>query len=97
MADNSFIEYERIKSTLRDSRFIHSDETGWRVDGRNYWLWCFTNDKTVLYHIDKTRGSDVVKGILGKDYKDVLISFFYSAYNSISAGAKQKCIVHLLR
>lgn len=30
MADNSFIEYERIKSTLRDSRFIHSDETGWQ-------------------------------------------------------------------
>jgi hypothetical protein len=97
MAENSFIEYEKIKSMVKNSSFIHSDETGWRVDGRNYWLWCFTNDKIALYHIDKTRGSDVVKQILGKDYKGVLISDFYSAYNSISASAKQKCIVHLLR
>lgn len=88
--------YERIKSLVRHSSVIHGDETGWRVDGVNHWLWSFTNKDVALYRIERSRGSKVVEETLGKHYGGVLISDFYAAYNKLEALAKQRCVGHLL-
>jgi transposase len=55
---------------------MNADETSWRVNGQNHWLWVFTNKDTALYQIDKSRGSKVVRDILGERYRGVLISDF---------------------
>lgn len=89
--------YEKLKQKVRWSTSIHSDETGWRLDGVNVWLWCFTNPQLAFYLIDPRRSSSVVEEIIGPKYEGVLVSDFYSAYNPIKAQAKQKCTVHLLR
>jgi len=83
--------------SLKQSPFIHVDETGWRLDGKNYWLWKFSNKSICYSHIDKGRGQKIVEDILGKSYDGVLISDFLSAYNKINAKAKQRCLVHILR
>ncbi len=88
--------YEALKEAIRNSSYVHGDETGWRVKGENWWLWVFTNKDMVLYQIDKRRSSEVVEGVLGKRYQGVLSSDFYSAYNKIIALAKQRCVGHLL-
>ena len=75
---------------------MNADETGWRVNGQNHWLWVFSNKDAALYQIDKSRGSKVVDNILGEKYQGVLISDFYSAYNQLQALAKQRCLGHLL-
>ncbi len=98
LAENGNPIYEQIKQKVHHSSSIHGDETGWRVDGENYWLWDFVNSEAALYRIEKSRGSEVVKDTLGEDYQGTLISDFYSAYNDkIKAKNKQKCITHLLR
>jgi transposase len=89
--------YEQLLHSLRKSPFVHADETGWRIDGINHWLWKFSNKKISLTHIDKSRGQRVVEDILGDDYNGVLITDFLSAYNKIRTPAKQRCLVHLLR
>ena len=89
--------YEKLLESLKTSPFIHADETGWRIDGKNHWLWKFSDKKICVSHIDKGRGQRVVEDILGKDYNGVLISDFLSAYNKINAKAKQRCLVHVLR
>jgi len=76
--------------------YVNADETGWRVDGRNYWLWVFTNKDAALYHIDESRGGKVVSNTLGQKYQGVLGCDFYSAYNELDARAKQRCLGHLL-
>jgi len=74
------------------------DETGWKVNGENFWLWNFVNGKVALFRIEEKRASEVVKDTLGKKYDGILSSDFYSAYNDkIKAKGKQKCLVHLLR
>ena len=74
------------------------DETGWLIlDIGSGWLWVFTNDIICLYLIDKSRGSDVVKLVLGEDYLGILSSDCFSSYNPVSAAEKQKCVVHILR
>ena len=73
--------YRRLLEELKKSPFIHADETGWRLDGINHWLWKFSNKRICFSHIDEGRGQKVVENILGKDYDGVLISDFLSAYN----------------
>ncbi|HDN85364.1 MAG TPA: hypothetical protein ENG47_06395, partial [Candidatus Aerophobetes bacterium] len=64
---------------------------------RYAWLWTFTNEQLAFYHIDLHRSGDVVKNHSGFEYNGILISDFYSAYNSaIHALAKQKCVTYLL-
>jgi FtsZ-binding cell division protein ZapB len=95
-AQNGASIYEGIKQRVRHSPYVNADETGWRVNGQNHWLWVFTNKDAALYLIDKSRGSKVVADILGDKYEGILITDFYSAYNKLQAQAKQRCLGHLL-
>lgn len=89
--------YQKIKQRVKKSRWIHADETGWRMDGENAWLWGFVNKTVALCHIDRSRGSKVLHELLGKTYKGTLITDFLAVYNRLEAKAKQRCLVHLLR
>ncbi|MFW0860068.1 MAG: IS66 family transposase, partial [Dehalococcoidia bacterium] len=96
-AQNGAPLYEGIKQSIRHSPSVNADETGWRVNGQNYWLWVFTNKNAALYHIDQSRGGKVVSDILGEKYQGVLGCDFLSVYNELDAGAKQRCLAHFLR
>ena len=88
--------YQQIKQQLRQSEFVHADETGARVDGKNWWLWVLTSPRFTLFHLDKSRGGKVPRDLLGQEFAGYLISDFFSAYNQLPYR-KQKCLVHLLR
>jgi len=87
---------EELFKILRASPVIHADETGWRIDGKNVWAWCFSNPRLALFLIDHHRSADVVKRALGDSLPGVLVTDFYAAYHAIECK-KQKCLVHLLR
>jgi transposase len=88
--------YARLIRLMRQQAAIHIDETGWRVDGQNHWLWVFVNDMVALYLISRSRGSKVPKALLGQDFQGVVISDFFSAYSPLEVE-KAKCWAHLLR
>ena len=87
--------YARLIRLMREQAAIHVDETGWRIDGHNHWLWVFVNDVVALYLISRSRGSKVPKALLGSDYQGTVISDFYSAYSPLDYE-KAKCWAHLL-
>lgn len=88
--------YARLIRLLREQAALHVDETSWRVNGKNHWLWVFVNDVVALYVISHSRGSKVPKALLGADFDGVVISDFYSAYSPLDME-KAKCWAHLLR
>jgi hypothetical protein len=93
-------EFESLKQEMRKMAVSYTDETSWRENGRNRWLWTFINDKIALYAIDKSRGAKVPLKILGKDYEGIVSSDRYSAYNMFEKQSKckqQKCWTHILR
>ena len=96
-AESGLVLYEGIKEVIRASSHLHVDETGWRVNGENWWLWVFVNDEAVLYVIDKSRGREIPNRVLGDRYGWIVESDFYSVYDSIVALGKQKCQGHLLK
>lgn len=89
--------YEQIGKEARAGAVLHADETGWRVDGLGYWLWCFTNHRCCYYLIDQSRGTAALQKFFTDVYQGTLVSDFWAAYESVWAGDYQKCIPHLLR
>jgi transposase len=89
--------YEQIAAEARSSTHLHADETGWRVGGATWWLWCFTNDRNCYYMIDRNRGSPALQKFFLECFEGVLITDFWRAYDSVCAGGRQFCLVHLLR
>jgi transposase len=92
-------QYDRLKLALRLAGVVHADETGWRTNGQNGYLWTLTNAHHTLYHVDPSRAGKVIVELLGKAFGadgQVLVSDFYGVYDQFDA-AQQKCLVHLLR
>jgi hypothetical protein len=89
--------YRQIAEEAKASAHLHGDETGWRVNGQTYWLWCFTNDRNCYYMIERSRGSPALQKFFTEEFDGVLITDFWSAYQSVCAEDRQYCLVHLLR
>ncbi len=88
-------EYEKIRENVKNSAVLHADETGWRISGVTYWLWNFATRENSYYVIDKSRGSPVIKEVIGIFYQGTLICDFWGAYNKVLTIAKQRCLYHL--
>jgi len=65
------------------------------VKGKATYVWVFTSMEEVIYIWSETREGSVAGEFL-KDFKGVLVSDFYSAYDSIDCP-QQKCLIHLIR
>ena len=86
---------QAILDSIRASPVVHADETGWREDGVNGYVWTFSTP-TQRYFLRRGRNKEVVDEALGQEGSGVLVSDFYSAYHHYP-GLKQRCWVHLLR
>lgn len=85
-----------LKQQIRASPAVQADETGWREDGKNGYIWSVSTPSIRYYEYHHSRGSEVVKQLLGESFEGVLGSDFYASYN-IYQGLHQRCWVHLLR
>ena len=88
-----------LLAEVQSSSVAHADETGWREDGQNGYVWAFLSEtpRPVCYFVyQQTRSNRIPQGVLGLHFAGHLVSDFYSAYNVIR-GPHQRCWVHLLR
>ncbi len=84
-----------VLERVRASPVVHADETGWRQDGANGYVWTFSTP-TERYFLRRGRHKEVVDEVLDESFNGVLVSDFYAAYNHYP-GPKQRCWAHLLR
>ena len=89
-------EYTRLRQEIRASPVVYGDETGWRQDGRNGYLWSFSTPEVRYFLHRPGRSQRVVEEVLGDEFEGVLVSDFYGAYN-VYQGPHQRCWTHLLR
>ncbi|WP_300465026.1 IS66 family transposase, partial [Desulfobacula sp.] len=88
--------YHEILKDIKSGVTLHADETGWRVRGKNWWLWVFGTLDSAYFTIDKSRGSAVVRRVLGEIFFGVLVVDGWSAYLSLICE-QQSCMAHVLR
>ena len=92
-----FAWYQQIQAEALQAAVLFADETGWRVDGKTHWLWCFTTRDSTYYLIDRSRGSPALMKFFIEEFAGTLVSDFWGAYNAVACALRQTCLVHLLR
>jgi len=88
--------YEDMLEEVRGSPVVHADETGWREDGVNGYIWSFSSPDVRYYTYRHSRSAVVAKEVLSDEFMGTLVADFYAAYNFYD-GPKQRCWVHLCR
>jgi transposase len=92
--------YDELFQRLPAEAVLNVDETGHPENHRKYWTWCFRAQLFTLFHIDKSRGSEVLVEMLGTEFNGVLGCDYFSAYRKYMRkfGVRvQFCMAHLIR
>lgn len=92
--------YETLVKKIRVANTKHLDETSWRINGENNWLWIFINKEVALYIVEKQRSSDVPIEVLGNQKNKFVTTDRHSAYNVLvekTGCLQQVCWTHLIR
>jgi hypothetical protein len=76
---------------------VHADETYSILDGRRAYFWVHGTTRYIHFTFGTTRSGKVSRDVLGDDFTGTLVTDCYSGYIAHTAGAKQKCLVHLAR
>ncbi|MCP4552575.1 MAG: IS66 family transposase, partial [Bacteroidetes bacterium] len=88
--------YDEILNDIKIGATLYADETGWRIRGKPWWLWVFGTEDSAYFTVDKSRGSKVVRRVLGEIFIGVMVVDGWGAYLKITCE-QQSCMAHLLR
>ena len=88
--------YDGLLEEARASPVIHIDETGWRQNGRNGFIWTVSTPTVRYFDYSPSRAGVVARRLVGDEYEGVIVTDFYAAYDQID-GLHQRCWAHLLR
>lgn len=87
----------KLIEEYRQAPVKHADETSWRTDGKNGYVWLFATSRMSIFQYGKNRSSQVPHTIFGKDLlPGVLVVDRYGGYNKVPCEI-QYCYAHLLR
>ena len=86
---------QALREQVRSAPAVCADETGWREDGVNGYLWTFSTPKERFFEYRHSRSGQVPVDVLGESFGGVVTCDFYAAYNKLGA-VLQRCWSHLL-
>ena len=81
----------------RDQLGVNSDETGFKEKGKSMWAWIAASSSVAVFMIRGSRNKKVAKELLGKNFKGIVCSDRYSAYQWVHNENRQICLAHLER
>jgi predicted RecB family nuclease len=87
--------YRAILDRISTGKLVHADETKVGTNGKDGYVWVFTNLEDVAFVYSETRDASTAQHVL-QNFRGVLVSDFYAGYDSIDC-AQQKCLIHLIR
>lgn len=91
-------QYDLICELIKNARVVYADESGWRMDGDNWYIWAFVDKAsgTIRYELADTRGGAIAREAVGGTPEQVIVSDGYVIYGSTDSP-NQQCWIHLLR
>jgi hypothetical protein len=87
--------YRGLLGRIVAGKGLYADETEVTLKSAKGYVWVFSGLSEVVFMYRPTREGDFL-GPLLKDFRGVLVSDFYAAYDAIDCP-QQKCLVHLIR
>lgn len=96
VADTLKQDYEKIHKEVVNSHAVNADETSFRINGKNGWLWVFTSTVGSYYKLASTRGHEVPEEAL-EGFKGVLGRDAWKPYDVIKCEGHQLDLLHVNR
>ena len=85
----------QILERIFHGTLVHADETRANIKGKSAFVWVLASFHEVYYFLSESREGEIAQRLLA-DFKGVLVSDFYTAYDSINCP-QQRCLIHLIR
>lgn len=91
--------YAALRDQVRTQPVTHTDDTGWRVAGKQAFLMAFVNRGLAVYQIRDRHRNEEVRELIPADYKGILVCDRGKSYDAeeLAGLRQQKCLAHLLR
>ena len=91
--------YQRLRESVRESAVVHTDDTGWRVDGEGAFLMAFETEDATVYQVRGRHRNEEVREVVPGDYGGVMVTDRARSYDAqaLSGVRQQKCLAHVLR
>jgi len=96
VADTLKEDYEIIHKEIVKAAAVNADETSFRVDGKNSWLWVFTSTMASYYKVAPTRGHTVPEETL-EGFNGVLGRDAWKPYDVVKCAGHQLDLLHVNR
>ena len=96
VADTLKEDYEKLHEEIIKAAAVNADETGFRIDGKNSWLWVFTSTIGSYYKIAPTRGHTVPEETL-EGFNGVLGRDAWKPYDVVKCSGHQLDLLHVNR
>ena len=87
--------YEDLRQKIQALAVVHADETSWRHDGANHWVWYAGDDDLALFHLDAHRSTQAAQTVLGETFAGTIVADAYAAYKGVQPQAWQSCLAHI--
>src|ERR671939_274869 len=88
---------EEARAAIQEAAVVNVDETGWREAQQRAWLWTAVTATRTVFRIDRSRSGAAVAALLGPEFRGVVGSDRWSAYNRFPADRRALCHAHLKR
>ncbi len=91
--------YEKLRGEMRESPAVHTDDTGWRIGGKNAFPMGFDSDRAAVYRMRFHHRNREVQEIIPIDFGGVPITDRGVSYDAkvFDEMRQQKCLAHLLK
>jgi hypothetical protein len=87
--------YEDLRQKIRALPVVHADETSWRHDGRQYWVWYAGDDDLAFFHLDEHRSTEAAQRVLGQRFAGTIVADAYASYKGVHPKDWQSCLAHI--
>jgi transposase len=89
--------HRRLLDSVLGSPALNIDETGWRTWGEERALWTATTPEAAIFRVAADRHRDRLEELIGTDFKGIVGSDRWWAYNHLDPECRQACWQHLKR
>jgi transposase len=86
-----------IQNAVQAQPHLYVDETSWREQQQRGWLWVAVSGVATCFRIDSSRGQQMLRRLIGEDYRGIVHSDRASVYHALRDLQRQLCWAHLIR
>ena len=66
--------YRTLRTSVRASPFVHTDDTGWRVGGERAFLMAFETQEAAVYQVRARHRNEEVREVVPANYAGVMVT-----------------------